>query len=322
MSEAVVTGGDMVIGRTSPPRFMEEYREFEVKGPFRRDTSMAIRPSESGTVDEVFFTENTEGGKTFKVKVRDMRIPEIGDKFASRHGQKGIVGLTVKQEDMPYTESGIVPDIIINPHAFPSRMTVGQFLESIAGKASALRGSPVDGTAFRGEKVGQLETILKERGLSPTGREIMYDGKTGKKYPADIFIGVVYYQKLHHMVADKMHARARGQVQMLTKQPTEGRARGGGLRFGEMERDCLIAYGASMVLKDRLLDEADKTEVHICEKCGLIAYYDSRQHKYICRIDGDASKISTVVVAYAFKLLLQEMMSLGIAPRVVVKDKV
>jgi len=322
MSEAVVTGGDMVIGRTSPPRFMEEYREFEVKGPFRRDTSMAIRPSESGTVDEVFFTENTEGGKTFKVKVRDMRIPEIGDKFASRHGQKGIVGLTVKQEDMPYTESGIIPDVIINPHAFPSRMTVGQFLESIAGKAAAFRGSPVDGTAFRGEKVGQLENILKERGLSPTGREIMYDGKTGKKYPVDIFIGVVYYQKLHHMVADKMHARARGQVQMLTKQPTEGRARGGGLRFGEMERDCLIAYGASMVLKDRLLDEADKTEVHICEKCGLIAYYDSMQHKYICRIDGDASKISTVVVAYAFKLLLQEMMSLGIAPRVVVKDKV
>jgi len=137
-----------------------------------------------------------------------------------------------------------------------------------------------------------------------------------------VFIGVVYYQKLHHMVADKIHSRARGQVQMLTKQPTEGRARGGGLRFGEMERDCLIAYGAAMVLKDRLLDEADKTKIHICEKCGLIAYHDARQRKYVCRVDGDQSQISTVVIAYAFKLLLQEMMSLNIAPRLLIKDKV
>ncbi len=143
----------------------------------------------------------------------------------------------------------------------------------------------------------------------------MYDGRTGKKFATDVYIGVVFYQKLHHMVADKIHARARGQVQMLTKQPTEGRARGGGLRFGEMERDCLIAYGASMVLKDRLLDEADRTEVHVCEKCGLIAYFDAKQRKYVCRVDGDTARISTVVIAYAFKLLLQEMMSLNIAPR-------
>lgn len=322
MHEAQVTGGDVIIGRSSPPRFMEEYKEFEVKGPYRRDTSIGVRASETGVVDAVFVTENEEGGKMYKVRVRDMRVPEIGDKFASRHGQKGVIGLVVNQEDMPYTEDGLVPDVIINPHAFPSRMTAGQFIESLAGKVAALRGTPVDGTAFTGEASDSLEETLKENGFAPTGREVMYDGRTGKKFAADVYIGVVFYQKLHHMVADKIHARARGQVQMLTKQPTEGRARGGGLRFGEMERDCLIAYGASMVLKDRLLDEADKTEVHVCEKCGLIAYFDAKQRKYVCRVDGDTARISTVVIAYAFKLLLQEMMSLNIAPRLQLRDKV
>jgi DNA-directed RNA polymerase subunit B len=322
MQESKVSGGDVIMGRTSPPRFIEEYKEFDVKGPYKRDTSIAVRPSESGVVDIVFISESVDGGKMFKVRVRDQRIPEIGDKFASRHGQKGIIGLLVNQEDMPYTEDGIVPDIIINPHAFPSRMTVGQFIESLAGKAAALKGLTIDGTAFAGEKVENLSRMLSELGFQSSGKQTMFDGKTGKKFESDIFLGAVYYQKLHHMVADKIHARARGQVQMLTKQPTEGRARGGGLRFGEMERDCLIAYGASMVLKDRLLDEADKTEVHVCEKCGLIAYYDARQRKYNCKICGESGNISTVVIAYAFKLLLQEMMSLNIAPRLLLKNKV
>ena len=322
MHESVVTGGDILIGRTSPPRFMEEYKEFEVKGPYRRDTSIGVRPSENGVVDSVVMTQSVEGGKMYKIRVRDMRIPEIGDKFASRHGQKGIVGMLVSQEDLPYTEGGIVPDIMINPHAFPSRMTVGQFMESIAGKTGALKGKIMDGSAFVGEKIDYFKRTLEDYGFSLTGKEVMYDGRTGKKFPVDVYIGVVYYQKLHHMVADKIHSRARGQVQMLTKQPTEGRARGGGLRFGEMERDCLIAYGASMMLKDRLLEESDKAEVNICERCGLLAYYDIKQRRYVCRVCGEKAKISTVVIAYAFKLLLQEMMSLNIAPRLLPKEKV
>jgi DNA-directed RNA polymerase subunit B len=322
MHESIVNGGDILIGRTSPPRFMEEYKEFEVKGPYRRDTSIGVRPSENGVVDSVVMTQSVDGGKMYKIRVRDMRIPEIGDKFASRHGQKGVVGMLVPQEDLPYTEDGVVPDVMINPHAFPSRMTVGQFMESLAGKSSALRGKVVDGSAFVGEKVNDLKEILEKYGFKSTGKEVMYDGRTGKKFNAEVYVGVVYYQKLHHMVADKIHSRARGQVQMLTKQPTEGRARGGGLRFGEMERDCLIAYGASMMLKDRLLEESDKAEVNICERCGLLAYYDIKQRRYVCRVCGDRAKISSVAIAYAFKLLLQEMISLNVAPRLIPKEKV
>jgi len=321
-TESMVQGGDILIGKTSPPRFMEEYREFEVKGPYRRDTSIGVRPSENGVVDNVVMTQSHDGGKMYKIRVRDTRIPEIGDKFASRHGQKGVIGMLVNHEDLPYTADGVVPDVLINPHAFPSRMTVGMFLESVTGKAAALRGTKMDGSAFVGEKLDDVKGVLESAGFKYSGKEMMYDGRTGKAFEAEVFIGVVYYQKLHHMVADKIHARARGQVQMLTKQPTEGRARGGGLRFGEMERDCLIAYGASMMLKDRLLDESDKADIYICERCGLVSYYDIKQRKFVCRVCGDKAKVTSISVAYAFKLLLQEMMSLDVAPRLLIKERV
>ena len=321
-SESRVSGGDILIGKTSPPRFMEEYRELESRGPYRRDTSIGVRPSEVGVVDTIVLTQANEGGKMYKVRIRDMRPPEIGDKFASRHGQKGVVGILAKAEDLPYTADGISPDVLINPHAFPSRMTVGMMMESITGKAAAIRGKKVDASAFVGEKMEDVKGVMKDAGFEYSGKEIMYDGKTGKQFPVEVFIGVVYYQKLHHMVADKIHARARGQVQMLTKQPTEGRARGGGLRFGEMERDCIIAYGASMILKDRLLDESDKADIFVCERCGLVAYHDVKQRRFYCRVCVDKGKVSSVSVAYAFKLLLQEMSSLAIAPRLLIKERV
>ncbi|MET1128156.1 MAG: DNA-directed RNA polymerase subunit B [Thermoproteota archaeon] len=319
--EVEVRGGEVLIGKTSPPRFMEEYREFGAVAIRRRDTSVTMRHGEEGVVDTVIITENVEGSKLVKVRVRDLRIPELGDKFASRHGQKGVIGLLIPQYDMPFTEDGITPDIIVNPHAFPSRMTLGQLFETIAGKYAALSAKFVDGTPFAKEPIEAIRIELLKRGYAPDGSEIMYDGRTGEMLRTPILIGVVYYQKLHHMVADKIHARARGPVQILTRQPTEGRAREGGLRFGEMERDCLVGHGAAMLLRERMLESSDRYVMYVCEECGHIAWFDRNKRRYICPVHGDRGRISAVVVPYAFKLLLQELMSMCVMPRLKLASK-
>jgi len=317
--ETEVVGGEVLIGKISPSRF--QVAEYEgTSGLVKNDTSVSVRHGEKGVVDVVLLTMDNEGNKLIKVRVRDLRIPELGDKFASRHGQKGVVGLLIPQYDMPFTEDGVTPDLIINPHAFPSRMTVGQLLESIAGKAAALRGELVEATPFFKENVENLRLVLKRYGYSPTGEEVMYDGRTGEMIESPVFIGVVYYQKLHHMVSDKIHARAGGPVQVLTRQPTQGRSREGGLRWGEMEVDCLIGHGTSIALRETMRERSDRVIIYVCEECGLIGYYDKSRERYMCPIHKDKATLKPVETTYAFKLLIQELMSMGIRPRLIVRD--
>ncbi|MCK5333326.1 MAG: DNA-directed RNA polymerase subunit B, partial [Candidatus Aenigmarchaeota archaeon] len=310
--ESVAAGGSVIVGKTSPLRFLGLQKEVRMGIKNRRENSLTTNRGESGIVEKVIITDTKDGNTLIKVSIREPKIPEIGDKFASRHGQKGVVGLIVPEEDMPFTADGVTPDVIINPHAIPSRMTVGQLLEFVAGKTGALTGTTINGTAFHGDEKEIRKQLAKE-GFRDDGKEVFYNGITGEKIDAHILVGIGYYQRLYHMVSHKIHARSRGPIALLTKQPTEGRSKEGGLRFGEMEKDCLIAHGAAVTLKERF--GADKTVVSICKECGIPAVVDYQKNKSQCPLC-KGSKTVDVEMSYAFKLLLDEMRSMMIYPQI------
>lgn len=317
--EAKVNEGNVVIGRTSPPRFLSSMEEYNLAAATRRESSTTLKHGERGVADFVLITENEEGNKLVEVRLREERVPEIGDKFTSRHGQKGVTGILFPQQDAPFSASGIVPDLIFTPHGVSSRMTISHLIELVGGKVAALAGRFVDGTLFEGETEEKLRGELVDLGFHENGTETFYDGRTGKQMLARIYVGNMYYLRLRHMVANKMQSRARGPIQLLTRQPTEGKAKEGGLRLGEMEKDTFIAHGASLLLKERF--DSDRIALPICEKCGLVAVEDHYKRRKYCLMCGEDVDINYVELSYAFKLLLDEIRSVGIYPKLNLKNK-
>jgi len=318
-TSAKIKEEDILIGKISPPRFLGSFEEFSIAANTKRESSIEADHGAVGVVDMTLITENEEGNRLIQTRLRELRIPEIGDKFASRHGQKGIIGHLADPEDIPFTVSGMVPDIIFSPHGIPSRMTVSHLLEVISGKVAALSGEYIDGTTFDSMPEKQLRKMLRSLGFRENGTEMFYSGVTGKPIFAKIYCGNMYYFKLKHMVSNKLHSRATGKIQLLTRQPIEGRAMGGGLRLGEMEKDCFVAHGASLLLKERF--DSDKSRLYVCENCGMFAVYDPYRNKEYCIKCGNKVKISAVELSYAFKLLLDELKSLGIYPKLILKRK-
>jgi DNA-directed RNA polymerase II subunit RPB2 len=291
-----VEAGDVIIGKVLIQSNKNNSDELS-------DNSLVIKKGEEGYIDRVYVSTSPNGYKLVKVVIRTIRIPEVGDKFASRSAQKGTNGAVLNEADMPFTSNGIIPDIIMNPHAIPSRMTINQIMESVLGKSCAIEGTFGDATPFTSNSTGIAEQLcerLQMNGYERTGTEPLYNGMTGE-YMGDVFIGPVYYQRLKHLVSEKIHARSQGPNATLTRQPLEGRSREGGLRFGEMERDCIISHGCSRFLKERLFEQSDPYTAMICEKCGNFATTSSKCNG--CNTD----KIVKVHIPYVSKLVIQEL---------------
>uniref|UniRef100_A0A5B7BSZ0 DNA-directed RNA polymerase subunit beta n=1 Tax=Davidia involucrata TaxID=16924 RepID=A0A5B7BSZ0_DAVIN len=319
----IIRPGDIYINRESP---------IVTKGPITSPMGLqdsAYKSSkqtykgpegETAVVDRVALCSDRNNNLCIKFMIRHTRRPEVGDKFSSRHGQKGVCGTIIQQEDFPFSERGICPDLIMNPHGFPSRMTVGKMIELLGSKAGVSSGRFHYGSAFgepsgHADRVEAISETLVKHGFSYNGKDFIYSGITGLPLQAYIFMGPIYYQKLKHMVLDKMHARGVGPRVMITRQPTEGRSRNGGLRVGEMERDCLIAYGTSSLIFERLMISSDPFEVQVCRKCGLLGYYNFKLKTGICSTCKNGESISTMKLPYACKLLFQELQSMNIVPR-------
>jgi DNA-directed RNA polymerase II subunit RPB2 len=316
-----VDADDILIGKVVPIR-IPTGMVVPAGSKHLRDVSRTIRNNEVGWVDKIFKNRNGEGYSFVKVRVRQDRIPEIGDKFSSRHGQKGTCGMILNPEDMPQTSTGIVPDIIINPHCIPSRMTIAQFMETLLGKVACEIGCLGDGSPFNEVTIEKLSSILRDKyKMEPYGNEILYNGYNGKMMNTSIFVGPVYYQRLRHCSADKIHSRSSGPLVMLTRQPAEGRAREGGLRFGEMERDCVIAHGISEFTKERFMECSDLFRCYSCRECGSIIISNPKEGIWNCKGCGNTTNFSAIEIPYAYKLLLQELETMNITSRIITKNK-
>ena len=304
---------DVIMGKVIP---IKDNRNDPTKIVKYEDISRVYHTSEECYVDKSYIDSNGEGYCFCKVRIRAFRKPVIGDKVSSRMGQKGTIGNIIPERDMPFTKEGIRPDIIINPHAIPSRMTIGQLKETLLGKVLVNLGLFGDGTSFGEYDIKDISKELLKVGFEMNGNELLYNGLTGEQIKSDIFIGPVFYQRLKHMVADKQHSRSIGPMVNFTHQPAEGRSRDGGLRFGEMERDAMVGHGASRFTKGRMYDCSDKYEVHVCRKCGIIASYNTERSIHFCKTCENRADFALVQIPYACKLLFQELATMNVAPRI------
>ena len=310
----LVENRDVIIAKVTP---IKENRNDHTKVIKYEDQSKLYKTVEETYIDKNYIDRNGEGYNFAKVRLRTVRKPVIGDKFSSRHGQKGTIGNIIPECDMPFTSTGLKPDIIINPHAIPSRMTIGQLKETLLGKVLVELGLFGDGTSFGDFDVKDICDQLIKLGYEAQGNELLYNGLTGEQHECSVFMGPVFYQRLKHMVNDKTHSRSIGPMVNLTRQPAEGRSRDGGLRFGEMERDCMVSHGASRFTRGRMYDASDKYSVYVCKKCGLIASYNDKMHIHHCRTCDNRVDFAYVEIPYACKLLFQELNTMNIAPRLI-----